>query len=176
MKTLGLILAVSIVAWAQTSRPPRPAVASTRIQVVAAIDGANFKPGTPIILKLTVKNVSSQVMKLGDSDPEIDFDCTVTDASGKELPRTDWGNRLLRHEYSLLSARSQLLEPGQQFQAEIDLGHIYRIEQAGSYYARAVHSTIFSNSVNGVDVTSVEESKRPIEMAFSNPVQFVVVP
>jgi hypothetical protein len=185
MKALGLLIAISVsganLALGQTpgktfaaEREPRPVVASSRIQLRAAVDAASVRSGVPIVVKLLLRNASSTLVSVGDSRPEYDYDLTVTDGSGKELPRTALGNQLLRHEYSVLHSDSHDLEPGQEIEAEIEITRIYQVSQPGTYYMRAVFHAIWSDLPG--QSKSVDESKRPTEKAFSNPLQFTVIP
>ena len=185
MKALGFLTAIAVlgpsVAPGQTpgqtfraERDARPIVASTRMQLRAAVDAARVKLGTRIVLSLLLKNVSSALVTVGDSRPEYDYDLTLTDGSGKELPRTALGDQLFRHEYSILHSDSHDLEPGQETKAEIEITRIYQVTQPGTYYMRAVFHAIWSDLPG--ESKPVDESKRPTEKAFSNPIQFTVVP
>jgi hypothetical protein len=95
MKTLARISAFlvlgSTMAPAQAHRDTsvHPLVASTRLQLIATTKQPTTKVGSPIVVRLTLKNISTEIITVGDSSPEIDNGTTVTDTSGKELPRTD---------------------------------------------------------------------------------------
>src|SRR5690242_8199429 len=71
--------------FGQSSSTPRipPTKPSTRLSIQAAVDPPSAKIGTPVFLKLRLKNVSSGVVRLSDIDVERNFDLLVTDASGK---------------------------------------------------------------------------------------------
>ena len=185
MKALGFLTAIAALGASITlgqtpgqtfraERDARPVVASTRMQLRAAVDAVGVKLGTRIVVTLLLKNVSSALVTVGDSRPEYDYDLTVTDGSGKELPRTALGNQLFRHEYTILHSDSHDLEPGQEMKAGIEITRIYQVTQPGTYYMRAVFHSIWSDLPG--ESKPVEESKRPTEKVFSNPIQLTVVP
>jgi hypothetical protein len=182
VKAFGCLLALAFlsanIARGQTSginHPPNHAIVpSARLQVHAAIDPASAKPGTPIVVKLTSKNIWYNVVTVSDYGPDLDYELIVVDSSGKELTRTAYGNRLFRGEYVLLPTMVAELEPGQEIRAEIEVTKIFHVTQPGTYYMWATRD-LFPGSPDEPKLT-VDQSKLPIERAFSNPVQFTIAP
>jgi hypothetical protein len=182
MKTLaGFVVLVVLganIAGGQTpgiNHPPNHAIIpSDRIQVLAAIDPASAKAGTPIVVKLISKNIWYNTVTVSDYGADVDFELIVVDSAGKEVPRTAAGDRLFRGEYVLLHTMLAYLEPGQEIRAEIEVTKIYQVTQPGTYYMWATRDP-FPGSPDEPKLTG-DLSKLPIERAFSNPVQFTIVP
>jgi hypothetical protein len=183
MRVFGcLLLALTFlganIAGGQTTgihHPPNHAIiASDRIQVRASIDPASTKAGTPIVIKLISKNIWYDTVTVSDYGAEVDYELIVVDSSGREVPRTRLGDQLFRGEYVLLRTAIIYLEPGQEIRAEIDVTKIYQLTEPGTYYMWATRDP-FPGSPDEPKLTG-DLSKLPIERAFSNPVQFTIVP
>jgi hypothetical protein len=155
-------------------QPNRAIIPSDRIQVRAAIDPASTKAGTPIVVKLASKNVWYDTVTVSDYGAEVDYELIVVDSSGREAPRTPLGDQLFRGQYVLLRTAVTYLEPGQEIRAEIDVTKIYQVTQPGIYYMWATRDPL-PGSPDEPKLTG-DLSKLPIERAFSNPVQFTIVP
>jgi hypothetical protein len=182
MRTFGCFLILVVlganIARGQTAgikHPPGRAIApSDRLQVRASIDPASAKAGTPIVIKLVSKNIWYDTLIVSDYGSEVDYELIVFDSSGKELRRTRLGNQLFLGEYVLLRTAVTYLEPGQEIRAEIEVTKIYEATQPGTYYLWATRDPL-PGSPDELAPTG-DQSKRPIERAFSNPVQFTIVP
>src|SRR5262245_38164535 len=61
---------------------------SNGFQLSAEIDRARFQLGAPILLKLTVKNVSRRTLKLNVTYPESDYNVIIKDEKGEIVPPT----------------------------------------------------------------------------------------
>jgi hypothetical protein len=157
-------LAPGQVKVAPDTRPVKP---STRVQLQLEIDPVVARPGGQIFARLRLKNVSDKAVTLQDSDPNYDFRVSVVGASGREPDRTAWGDTLLRGEVSLLHNRTMDLQPGQEQQVSVEITHVYRFTQPGTYYARVVR--------NGVWTEALEDNQKFLEVAYSNPVEFKIV-
>jgi hypothetical protein len=83
----------------------RPVVVSNRIQVFAELTQSPFRVGQPVEIAIRLKNVSPTSVRVGDSDPAVDFELVVTDAAGSEPPRTEYGKRAFNIWRSPFSAR-----------------------------------------------------------------------
>jgi hypothetical protein len=177
MRVFGcLLLALAVLSGdavrAQTS--DRPIIPSDRLQVHAAIEPASAKAGTPIVVKLIAKNIWYNTVTVSDYGAEVDYGLIVVDSLGKEAPRTRLGNQVFRREYILLRTAVTYLEVGQEIRAEIDVTKIFQLTQPGIYYMWATRDP-FPGSPDEPKLTG-DLSKLPIERAFSNPVQFTIVP
>ncbi len=151
---------------AQTS--DRPVIPSTRLQLKATIDPASAKLGTAITVKLVLKNISSKVVRVADTSPEYDYELIVADSKGNKLILTDFGDGLYQGKYVLLRSSAIDMEPGQEVQSQIEVTKIYQVNQPGVYYLRANHRNIVPDPA--------DQAKSSVERAFSNPVQFTVIP
>jgi hypothetical protein len=182
MQTLAGFLVLTVaganIAHGQSAGVNHPAnhaiIPSERLQVRAAIEPASAKSGTPIIVKLVSKNVWYNVVTVSDYGADVDYELIVVDSAGKEAPRTAAGERLFRGEYVLLRTMPAYLDPGKEIRAEIDATKIYQLTQPGTYYMWATRDP-FRGSPDEPTPTG-DVSKLPIERAFSNPVQFTIVP
>jgi hypothetical protein len=182
MNAFGCLLILAVlganIAGGQTPgihHPPDHAIIpSERIQVRAAIDPASAKAGTPIVVKLISKNIWYDTVTVSDYGVEVDYELIVVDSSGRQLPRTLLGDQIFRGAYVLLRTAVTYLEPRQEIRAEIDVTKIYQLMQPGIYYMWATRDPL-PGSPNQPKLTG-DLSKLPIERAFSNPVQFTIVP
>ncbi len=104
-------------------------------KVTVAIGSASVKIGRPIIVKLSSKNVSPKVTMLAEVSPDTDYGLIVVDSSGKELPRTAFGDEILyaNIEYGAQPVRREM-KPGQEIRSEIEVTRIYKVNQPGVYY------------------------------------------
>jgi len=93
-----------------------------------------FKLGTPIVLKVTIKNVALRPVWIHVTGPEHDYELTVVDDSGKEPSRTDFGKSLLDERSG--SAMQMPLQPQEEKQVGIDVTKIYQLTKPGVYIVR----------------------------------------
>jgi hypothetical protein len=149
-------------------RDTRTIKPSTRLQLQFEVDPAGAKPGGQVFARLRLKNTSAKVVQLEDSFPDFDFRVTVVDASGREPATTERGESLLHKPFAPLSTKELDLQPGEEQQITIEITRLYQLAQPGTYYARAVR--------NGVWPEAAEDNKRFREVAYSNPVEFKIVP
>ncbi len=147
-------------------------VVSTRLTVTAAMVRASGKIGTPIFVKLVSRNVSSKAVEVADAIPELDYELVVINSSGKKLLPTAFLDRMLHTNYNY-GAHSPVHEmrPGQEIRSEIEVTKLYQVNEPGVYYMWAMRNP-YDDQVR----PPFEESKRPIERAFSNPIQFTISP
>jgi hypothetical protein len=177
MKVFGCwLLALAVLSGnavrAQTT--DRATIPSDRIQVRAAIDTASTEAGAPIVVKLISKNIWYNRVTVSDYGAEVDDELIIVDSSGKEVPRTRLGDQLFRGEYVLLRTAVTCLEPGQEIRAEIDVAKTYQVTSRESTTCGplAPRSPVPPTKPK----LTGDLSKLPIERAFSNPVQFTIVP
>jgi hypothetical protein len=149
----------------RNSHPP-PLKASTRLQLTAIAEPPGARLGGTVILKLRLKNVTSKVIRVGDSGFDTDYDLDVADRSGNVVARTDFGRSLL--DGVLLRSTSRDIAPGEEVPAELEITRIYDLRLPGLYYARAVF--------RAMSAEDPEDNKRFAEQAFSNPVEFTILP
>jgi hypothetical protein len=150
---------------AQRSRP-LPIKASTRLQLTATADPPSVRPGETLTLKLLVKNVTQKTMTVVDNGVYNDYELVVTDASGKEPPKTEFG-RSLAEEATAVRSTTRDIEPGEVIQAALEITRIYDLKMPGVYYVRADREVW--------DDTPVQ-NRTFLAKAFSNPVEFRILP
>ncbi len=150
---------------ARTNLPVRTSIrARTNIE----LEAGRLNLGQPIWLKTRVTNVSTNPVDFVTSSAKLDFDLTVTDAAGRELPRTEVGKRIFRGEVSVLRSSHDRLQPGEEQQDRIDVATIYQFTQPGTYSVRAARYLTPEDWSGGLATV--------VEKAFSNVVQFTIVP
>ncbi len=153
---------------------PNPVFASTRLRLVASIDPATIKLGSPVVVGVVLTNISVAPVHVMVSGSE-DYQPFVTDSSGRELQRTEVGNRLFRFDYPLIRAENQSLKPGEELHAGLDIRQIYNLTQPGTYSVQVFRIAIFGDPVS-IPASKEEAAKVPIEKAVSNKVQFTITP
>jgi len=168
---LALVILGASAAAGQTSGANHPIIDSWRLQVLATMEPASAKAGTPIIVKLVLRSVWYRVVNVSDISPGNDYELVVVDSSGNKLSRTRYGDQLFRGEYVLLHTDLAYIEPGQEIGSEIDVTKIFQLDQPGIYYLWAIRGGIWPDPDDFVKPTV----DSPIEKAFSNPVRFAIV-
>lgn len=171
--TLALqLLSASLV---QAQGAALPVKASTRLQLHAEIEPASVKRGTQVVVKFRLKNTFFMPIRIADNGAIIDYDLVVTDAAGKEPPRTDLGKRISRGEYTVLRSVSIDLEPGQEIEASLDVASLYEITQPGTYQVQGIRGAIFGDP-SEMERRNSGQPVQSVEKAFSNVVQFTLLP
>jgi hypothetical protein len=87
---------------------------------------------------------------------------------GKEPPRTEWGDKLLRGEVWSISQQDFDLEPGKEEQAVLDITKIFQLTQPGTYFVRINRFGIWTEKDGDND--------KFIETCYSPTVQFTITP
>jgi hypothetical protein len=149
-------------------RRDRTPITSTRLQLFAEVKPAGVKPGGPVTIEVKLKNVSSKNVHLGYSEPIFNYGITVVDMFGKEPPRTEWGDKLLRGEVWSISQQDFDLEPGKEEQAVLDITKIFQLTQPGTYFVRINRFGIWTEKDGDND--------KFIETCYSPTVQFTISP
>src|SRR5579863_4171655 len=96
----------------QDPRDGRTVKISTRLQLLAGAEPASVKAGSPVFVKIKLKNMSSRTVRLSDSAPRTDYEITVADIFGREPPRTEWGMKKLNGDITILRNTELDIEPG----------------------------------------------------------------
>lgn len=163
---LLLPLLISGVVCGQVSQDGRTIRASTRLQLTAELDPPRAAPGAQVFLNVTLKNIHSKTVHLDSSLPQFDYRIAVANAAGKEPPRTEWGEKLLRREAFALSQDVLNLVPGQEVRARVEVTKAFQFAKAGTYYLRVSRDRVWTEYD--------EESKKFVELVYSNPVQLTI--
>jgi hypothetical protein len=175
MRAFGHFLTVMVLglfaAAGQTTGPAqRPAKIvrpSERLALSAEIDdpgsGQPLRISDGIFLKLRLKNISSNTVRLDDTRPAYDYDIEVMDAAGHEPPRTDWGERLIREQYVILRNTFLDIAPGQAVDVRVEVTEVFKLFP-GTFTVRVVRKRVWTEKT--------EDAKTVLEKAFSNLVTF----
>lgn len=162
--TLAVVLSCGSGLYGQSrnSREPLPTKVSPRFQLLAEVEPASGSAGSPILLTLRLRNVSSGRGYVLDTLDEQDYEIRVTDQAGKEVERTSYGRHLAEDERGG-SAKPREIEPGTEAIAKIDVSKIYALTKPGRYFARVTR------------VVAPDAPSKFVEKAVSNPIAFIVV-
>ena len=107
------------------------APASEGFQLLAKVERVPTDSGDSLVLKLTMKNVTTETLRLIKTVPEKLYQVTVTNDRGEPLPLTEYGKR--RRE-AVPGARIVLrVGPGEEVQQEIPLDKMYDLTGKGTY-------------------------------------------
>lgn len=174
---LGLtsLYSIAVAQGTRTGPPPIPVVPSKRLQLLMALPSRTVKLGAPVLAKFTLRNTSATAITVGVFTPEYNYELTVTDASGKELPRTPLGERLLRRDGIGGSTTADEIDPGREIEAALDISRIYQLTSPGTYLVRAVRNAILGDRAE-MEQRARNPGERPsfVEEAISNVVQFTI--
>lgn len=104
-------------------------------QLVARLtDGEDVvTAGKPILLTVTLKNVSARSLKLFRTSFLYDFVIQVQDASGRDVEMTELGKQRRRNVEMYISREQLVLAPGRQLETTVELSALYKITKAGAY-------------------------------------------
>ena len=91
-----------------------------------------YRLAAPVWVRLFLINTGQQMIEIGVSTPEKDFDLDLRFA-GHPVPRTDYGAGL---RDSLRKMSSRELSPGETYQADIELSEVFVIDRPGRYVLR----------------------------------------
>jgi hypothetical protein len=133
--------------------------------------------GEPIYVKFHLTNLSSTAITLGETYPYDDYDLTVTDTLGRELPRTPKGEKVLRGEIPAVHGGGVDIKPGEQIEESVNIADIYQFSKPGTYLVRAMRNwTLGTIDEMRARARTPNEPVRTIEKAVSNAVQFTIMP
>jgi len=103
------------------------------------------KVGSPIVLKIQLKNISDHDLTrmslpgAADHGEIVGFRPTVRDAEGKEPPLTQWGRQVFGRTFPgepdlVLNAVGVVpLQPGESWKTQINLNKLYDLSAPGKY-------------------------------------------
>ncbi len=183
MKISALLLGIAILGEAIRGQVPRtttqanPVYASTRLQLTASVESATARLGTPVLIKLRLRNVSASSVTVVATANDVDYELFVTNAFGKEMDRTPLGKGIFQGvEQSRASMRH--LDPGQEIEAQIDVTRIYNLKQPGTYYVQVLRSQIVPDPSppRPYGNSNSDAIRIPLEKAVSNKVQITITP
>ena len=109
-------------------------------ELTVAIEERKYKPMTPIVSKISLRNISQTVLLLDETAPEWDYKVELLDGNRKTPALTDHGQTIPldwagRWSYEFRRIRTKL-KPGESVDTKIDLSDIHVIQHPGTYSVR----------------------------------------
>jgi hypothetical protein len=106
--------------------------------------------------------VSRDPGRIPETLDEWDYEFVVTDSSGKEARRTDYGRQMAERDRGGRRI-DRTIEPGGEIRKTFNLDRFYTFNEPGRYYVRAARTVVPANGTAA-------------EKAVSNIATFVVAP
>jgi RNA polymerase sigma factor (sigma-70 family) len=133
-------------------------------QLGAKLNNVSSVAGGVVLLTVTLKNVSKQSLKYGESNPGFDYfwGITVKDANGQPVPKTKFGaqweglNEIFKYV-------QRTVKPGYQVVTILNLSRNFDLSMPGKYTITVKHP--YATKASGGDVEVV-----------ANPVQLEITP
>ncbi|MCI0665423.1 MAG: hypothetical protein L0220_30555, partial [Acidobacteria bacterium] len=96
-------------------------------------DKPTDKLGAPILLSLSIHNVTNNLLYLVESYPEKDYKISILDVNGKTPSLTEWGEHLVRIAGDDYRRVVKKVAPGQTIHNKIDISKIYHLIPGDTY-------------------------------------------
>lgn len=141
------------VKWTPLSQLP----VSPNARLTVEASPQNAKPGDPINLKLTLKNISSEPVRYVKETAEFEHEVAISREDGTSVPRLPIGNRIIGG-----GAWKETLAPGEEVKDTLEISKIFELTRKGKYYVRVWRQV------------SMEKVDSPREAAMSGVVTFVI--
>src|SRR6266403_963323 len=93
-------------------------------QISARAENESVISGTPVRLRIRIKNVSNKALYLGEAGVEHDYRVRISTDTGKTIPLTTHGRSILEGGRFYMNL-SILMKPGQEREDIFELGNIY---------------------------------------------------
>jgi hypothetical protein len=168
------LVLMSLTAFAAAPFPiaaPRPAGAPAAgppgppqwVVLDAELAKADFRPGEPVTLELTLRNASAEAISIWETTPTADFEIRITAPGGARVRLSEYGrNARIRSENG--GRRETLtIKPGEKRRVVIDLGRAYDIREAGRYSLVATRTFFVEGRDTLNEVSSPAVSFRMLE-------------
>ncbi|MFL6546562.1 MAG: hypothetical protein ACJ8LM_15480 [Candidatus Udaeobacter sp.] len=115
------------------TKPEQSSEAEGGIKLLVSVSKEHFQVGEPILLKLVLKNDTSQELRLVSTGIK-DYKLDVKNEQGKLMPLTAAGEALKRTEVISVSKGRITLEPAEERdQGEIPLTDRFKLTEPGKY-------------------------------------------
>lgn len=136
---------------AQAAGPPGP----PRLALLdAELGKADFRPGEPILLELTLRNVSAGAISIWDTYADTDFEVWIRDPGGARVPFSEYGrDKKIRSENGV-RRETLTVGPGGKRRFVIDVGKMFDIRRAGGYSLVAGRMFFIEGSDTQYEVSS----------------------
>jgi hypothetical protein len=127
--------------------------ASEGFQLSAGIENKQFRIGEPIVLKLTIRNSTKQVLYLTETSPESDYKLLVKNEYGERVPLTEFGQRLLnnKEEFRVIGVK---VKSGEERKDSIEVSRLHEMTVPGTYSITASRTVKNRNGKGWSEVVS----------------------
>jgi hypothetical protein len=106
---------------------------SEGFQLSAKLDQEKLKVGEPVLLKLSLKNITKKDLVVVETSADQDYEIEVTNEHGTRAPLTEKGRRLTQGMRIYTKVISVKVASGQEQQVNINLNEIYDLNAKGVY-------------------------------------------
>lgn len=89
-------------------------------------------------LSLVLRNISSSAVEITETTPYQDFSFIVKTRGNRDVPKTDFGQRLATEPRHGDRRVARELKPGGSAEYEVDLRMLYRLDNRAHYTVRAI--------------------------------------
>jgi hypothetical protein len=142
---IAVMLTVNVLAWnvetgLKTKTLTKAEVAARQrgrttegFQLSIATDKPTYSLGSPILVSVLVRNVSSQPLWVWQTDVEADYEIECVGSDGKAVLLTPYGRRLHAPDRPILHAFDVTLKPAESIEHVLPLDKLYDVSRAGVY-------------------------------------------
>jgi hypothetical protein len=95
------------------------------------------KVDQPVLLRLTIKNVTKRDLEVREALPRREYEIDVRNSRGETVPLTDFGQQLLENRWLGFRVRDIKVEPGEERQDTVDIAKLRDLSVPGTYYVKA---------------------------------------
>lgn len=106
---------------------------SQGFQLCVQLDKRQVKVGEPVLLRVAIKNITRQELRLGEATPEVENRATVTNGNGGIVKPTAKGRRLTGRGESFLHPFEIMVGPGQVHNETLALDKLFEISARDTY-------------------------------------------
>jgi hypothetical protein len=110
---------------------------SEGFRLSAMLGQEKLKLGEPLLLKLSLKNITKKELYVVETTADQDYEIEVTDEHGTRGTLTGKGRRLMQGIKVFTKVISVKVAPGQEQQVDIKLDEIYNLSAKGTYSVTA---------------------------------------
>lgn len=98
----------------------------------ARIENKQFKLGEPIVLNLTIRNITKQVLYLTETNPYSDYQLIVKSERGERVRLTEFGQRSSnnKEDFRVIGVK---VKPGEERHDSIEATRLYNMTVPGTY-------------------------------------------
>ncbi len=124
-----LLLGLLNMCAAQVFAAPLP-----NLTLTASMEQPVCREGQPVVLALALRNESKERFIVGGSAfEEASFQITVTDKTGRSVPRTSLGERVLTPPMAVFANSTIILAPDQTLRYRFNLARLFDLSRSGTY-------------------------------------------